>query len=57
MGHGYELTGLDVLQAHQLAIQAARTSQQIEQAQATIEQAMAADRPKSAWMTRPGMPT
>lgn len=52
MGQGYELTGLDVLEAHRLATEAARTAQQINQAQATIEQVLAPDRPMSAWMRR-----
>ena len=52
MGHGYELTGLDAHEAHRVAIEAARTAQQIEQAQAIIEQVLAADRPMSAWMRR-----
>ena len=52
MGHGYELTGLDVNEAHRLAIDAARITQQIDQAQATIEQVLAPDRPTSAWMRR-----
>ena len=58
MGHGYELTGLDVHEAHRLATEAAKTTQQIEQAQATIEQVLAPDRPMSAWMRRSlGIPT
>ena len=58
MGHGYELTGLDVHEAHRLAIEAARMTQQIEQAQAAIAQVLAADRPMSAWMRRwLGIPT
>ena len=52
MGHGYELTGLDVHEAHTLALEAARTAQQIDQAQATIEQVLALERPMSAWMRR-----
>lgn len=52
MGHGYELIGLDAQQAHRLAIEAAGHAQQIEQAQATIEQVLAPDRPMSAWMRR-----
>lgn len=52
MGHGYELTGLDVLEAHRLAIEAARTTQQIDEAQASIEQVLAPDRPMSSWMRR-----
>lgn len=52
MGHGYELTGLDAHEAHRLAIEAASNSQQTEQAQATIEQMLAPDRPMSAWLRR-----
>ena len=52
MGHGYELTGLDVHEAHRLAIEAARTTQQSDQAQASIEQVLAHHRPTSAWMRR-----
>lgn len=52
MGHGYELTGLDVLEAHRLATEAARTTEQLEQAQASIGQVLAPDRPMSAWMRR-----
>lgn len=50
MGHGYELTALDVMEAHRLASEAARSTQQAEQAQALIEQALASDRATSAWM-------
>ena len=58
IGHGYELNGLDVHEAHRLAIEAAKSTQQIEQVQATIEQVLAADRPMSAWMRRSlGIPT
>ncbi len=52
MGHGYELIGLDVIEAHGLAIDAARTTHQIDKAQATIERVLAPDRPMSAWMRR-----
>jgi tetratricopeptide (TPR) repeat protein len=52
MGHGYELTDLDVHEAHRLAIEAAGHTQQTEQAQAAIEQVLAADRPMSVWMRR-----
>ena len=52
MGHGYELTGLDAHEAHRLALEAACNAQQIEQAQATIDQVLAADRPMSAWLGR-----
>jgi hypothetical protein len=52
MGHGYELTGLDVLEAHRLATEAARTTQQIEQAQASIGQVLAPD-PMLLWLPVP----
>lgn len=52
MGHGYELTGLDVHEAHRLAIEAASNAQQSTQAQAAIAQVLAADRPMSTWLRR-----
>jgi tetratricopeptide (TPR) repeat protein len=52
MGHGYELTGLDVLEAHRLAIDAASATQKTVQAQTTIEQLLSLDRQMSAWMKR-----
>jgi hypothetical protein len=52
MGHGYELTGIDVQDAYRMAIEAASTTQQTDQAQATIDQVLAPDRPMSAWMKR-----
>lgn len=52
MGHGYELTGQDAHEALRLAIEAARTAQQTEQAQATIEQALAPDRAMPPWLRR-----
>jgi tetratricopeptide (TPR) repeat protein len=52
LGHGYELTGLDVQDAHRLAIDAATITQQIEQAQTAIDQVLALDRPKAIWMKR-----
>jgi hypothetical protein len=52
MGHGYELTGLDVLEAHRLTTAAARATQQLEQAQASIAQVLTPERPMSAWMRR-----
>jgi hypothetical protein len=58
MGHSYELTGLDVHEAHRLAIEAARTTQQTELALTAIEQVLTAERPMSAWMRRSlGIPT
>jgi hypothetical protein len=52
MGHGYELTGFDVHEAHRLAIEAAGNDQQSAQAQAAIEQVLAADRPMSDWLRK-----
>lgn len=52
MGHGYELTGLDVLEAHRFAIEAATATQQTLQARESIEQVLASDRPMAAWMQR-----
>ncbi len=52
LGHGYELTGLDVLEAHRFAIEAASITQQNEQVHATIGQILTPDRPMSVWMKR-----
>ena len=52
VGHGYELTGFDAHEAHRLAIEAAGIAQQSAQAQAAIEQVLAADRPMSAWLRK-----
>jgi hypothetical protein len=52
MGHGYELTGLDAHEAHRLAIEAAANAEQSAQAHAAVEQALATDRPMSAWLRR-----
>lgn len=52
MGHGYELTGFDAHDANRLAIEAAGIAQQSAQAQAAIEQVLAADRPMSAWLRK-----
>lgn len=52
MGHGYELIGVDVRDAHRLALEAGRGEQQTEQVQAAIEQVLAPDRPQSEWMRR-----
>jgi len=49
MGHGFELTGLDVLEAHRFAIEAAAVTQQ---ARTSIEQVLASDGPMVAWMQR-----
>jgi len=50
MGYGYELTGLDVLDAYRLATDAARASDQIGQAEEVIRQVLALDRPRAQWM-------
>jgi hypothetical protein len=52
MGHGYELSGFDVLDAYRLAIEAGRTAHQIEHAQDVLEQVLARDRPMADWMRR-----
>ena len=52
MGHGYELTGMDVQDAHRFAIEAAAVTQQTQQARTSIEQVLASDRPMAAWMKR-----
>jgi hypothetical protein len=52
MGHGYELTGLDVQDAHRIAIEAATAIQQTEQAHTTVKEMLAPDRPMTAWMKR-----
>jgi len=52
MGHDYEMTSLDANEAHRLAIEAAGNAQQTEQAQLTIEQVLAPDRPMSGWLRR-----
>ena len=50
LGHGYELTGLDVLDAYRLATNAARSADQVSQAAEIIEQVLAIDRPMALWM-------
>ena len=50
MGHGYELTGLDVQDAYRMAIEAAATTQETEQARAAIVQMLATDKPMAIWM-------
>lgn len=52
MGHGYELTGLDVQDAYRMATEAAAVAQQTQQVRASIEQVLASDRPMAAWMKR-----
>ena len=52
LGHGYELTGLDVLEARRLAVEAAGRAQRVDEARVGIERALAADRPMSVWMRR-----
>lgn len=50
MGQGYELSGFDVQDACQLAKDAAAAAEQIEKAQAAIDQVLAKDRPMAVWM-------
>ncbi|WP_157539028.1 hypothetical protein [Hydrogenophaga flava] len=52
MGHGYELTGMDVQDAHRIANVAASEAQKTEQARSIIEQVLASDRPSTAWIKR-----
>ena len=52
LGHGYELTSMDVQDVHRIAFEAAANTDQTEQAHATIGHVLTADRPKSAWMKR-----
>lgn len=52
LGHGYELTGFDVMEAHRLASEAGRSTGQMDLAQTSIEQALAPERTMSAWMRR-----
>jgi hypothetical protein len=52
MGHGYELTGQDVQDAHRMAIEAASITQQNEKVHATIGQLLTPESPMSAWMKR-----
>jgi len=50
MGQGYELTGLDVLEAYRMATDAARSVDQVHHAEEFIGQLMALDRPTAHWM-------
>ena len=52
LGHGYELTGLDVVEAHRLAVDAAAKVGQNEHASAIIEGVLAVDRPMASWIQR-----
>lgn len=52
LGHGYELTGFDVIEPRRLALEAAAAVQQTELAQAAIDKTLSADRPMVAWMRR-----
>jgi tetratricopeptide (TPR) repeat protein len=63
-GHGYELTVLDVREAHQLALAAADATGQRDHVQASIDQMLSTDRPAAAKVremlglrpSRPGKP-
>ena len=48
MGKDHELTGLDVLDAHWIDVEAAAATQQNDQAQVTIGQGLTPERPMSA---------
>jgi hypothetical protein len=52
MGHGYELTSTDVVEAHQLATEVARASLQSGQVNVSIEQFLDPARPMAGWMRR-----
>ena len=52
MGHGYELTGLDVQEAYRMANEAAAAAQQTQQVRESIEQLLAPERPMAVWMRR-----
>jgi hypothetical protein len=52
MGHGYELTGMDVQEAYRMANEAVAAGQQTQQVRASIEQVLASDRSMAAWMRR-----
>lgn len=48
-GHGYELSPLDVIDAHQLAREAAAATGQLAHVDTTIRDMLAANRPAAAW--------
>jgi len=50
LGHGYELTGIDVVQAYRLAVQAAQASEQVELVNRQIAQCLMPERPMANWM-------
>jgi hypothetical protein len=52
MGHGYELTSTDVVEAHQLATEIGGSSPQTEQVSIPIEQILDPARPMASWMRR-----
>ena len=52
LGHGYELTGMDVQDAYRIAIEAAAATQRAQQVRMSIEQVLASDRPMAAWLQR-----
>ncbi len=52
LGHGYELTSVDVHDAHRLAREAALLAGQEDHAATVIEQALDPDRPMGGWMRR-----
>lgn len=50
LGHGYELTGIDVAQAYRLAVQAAQATEQVELVNRQIAQCLMPERPMANWM-------
>lgn len=52
LGHGYEPTGLDVQDAHRLAIEAASVAHQTGHAHAVVSELLSDERPMSAWMKK-----
>ncbi len=50
LGHGYELSGVDVLEAHRLAIEAGQHAEEHKQIEHQIEQTLASTRPMATWM-------
>lgn len=49
-GYGYELTGIDVLEAHRLCTEAARGLDRADEMQQWLRQALAGDHPAARWM-------
>ena len=52
LGHGYDLSEVDVREAHRLAMEAAQHTVEREQIEWHIEQTLLSARPMAAWMRR-----